>query len=143
MIQNEKIFTGLTKKGPMAKIFIGGAPRLFGNREMRILMRRTKFWLGFLDYIGIGNFVGPEELSKKMGQANIQRKLTEYGRTPEGIRNAQADFGNAQYQGAPQQPSPSSSSIDIPSSSQQSDPIQGFMSDIFGGQLKNAAMLAI
>ena len=142
MLKNEKIFTGLTKKGPMAKIFIGGAPRLFGNREMRILMRRTKFWLGFLDYIGIGNFVGPEELSKKMGQANIQRKLTEYGRTPEGIRNAQADFGNSQYQGETQSSS-SSPSMDTPNSSVQSDPIQGFMSDIFGGQLKNAAMLAL
>jgi hypothetical protein len=146
MLKNEKIFTGLTKKGPMAKIFIGGAPRLFGNREMRILMRRTKFWLGFLDYIGIGNFVGPEELSKKMGQANIERKLTEYGKTPEGIRNAQADFGNSQYQG--EMPSQPSSSMNMPSSSGRPsssgpDPIQGFMSDIFGGQLRNAAMLAI
>jgi len=143
MLKNEKVFTGLSKKGPLSKIFIGGAPRLFGNRQMRILMRKTKFWLGFLDYIGIGNFVGPEELSKKMSESEIQRKLAEYGRTPQGIRNAESDFGNAQYQGAPQQPSPSSSSIDMPSSSQQSDPIQGFMSDIFGGQLKNAAMLAI
>jgi hypothetical protein len=111
---------------------------------MRILMRRTKFWLGFLDYIGIANFVGPDELSKKMGQANIQNKLAEYGRTPEGIRNAQADFGNAQYQGeTSSQSSSSSPSMDMPSSSPQSDPIQGFMSDIFGGQLKNAAMLAL
>jgi len=144
MLKNEKIMTGLTKKGPMAKIFLGGAPRLFGNREMRILMRRTKFWLGFLDYINVGNFVGPEELSKKMGQANIQNKMAEYARTPQGIKNAEADFGNAQYQGdAPSQPSSGSPSMDMPSSSSQSDPIQGFMSDIFGGQLKNAAMLAI
>jgi hypothetical protein len=144
MLKNEKIMTGLTKKGPMAKIFLGGAPRLFGNREMRILMRRTKFWLGFLDYINVGNFVGPEELSKKMGQANVQNKMAEYARTPQGIKNAQDDFGNAQYQGdTPSQSSSGSSSMGTPSSEPQSDPIQGFMSDIFGGQLKNAAMLAL
>jgi hypothetical protein len=141
MLKNEKVFTGLTKKGPLSKIFLGGAPRLFGNREMRILMRRTKFWLGFLDYIGVANFVGPDELAEKMGERNIQRKLDEYSRTPQGIKNAEYDFGNSQYQG--EMTSQSSSSMNMPSSSTDSDPIQGFMSDIFGGQLKNAAMLAI
>lgn len=142
MLKNEKVFANMTKKGPLSKIFIGGAPRLFGNREMRMLMRKTKFWLGFLDYIGVGNFVGPEELSKQMGQENIQRKLEEYGKTPEGVRNAESDFGNAQYQGTTTQ-QPNVPNTSIPSSSTQSDPIQGFMSDIFGGQLKNAAMMAI
>jgi hypothetical protein len=141
LLKNDKVFKGLTKKGPLAQIFLGGVPRLFGNREMRILMRRTKFWLGFLDYIGIGNFVGPDELAEKMGEANVQRKLTEYSKTPQGIRNAESDFGGAQYQG--EMPSQPSSSMNMPSSSAESDPIQGFMSDIFGGQLKNAAMLAI
>ena len=74
-------------------------------------------------------------------EPDIQRKLDEYSRTPQGIKNAEYDFGNSQYQGeTPTQPS---SSMDMPSSSTESDPIQGFMSDIFGGQLKNAAMLAI
>jgi hypothetical protein len=141
LLKNDRVFKGLSKNGTLSKIFLGGAPRLFGNRQMRILMRRTKFWLGFLDYIGIGNFVGPDELAEKMGERNIQRKLDEYSRTPQGIKNAEYDFGNSQYQGeTPTQPS---SSMDMTSSSTESDPIQGFMSDIFGGQLKNAAMLAI
>lgn len=141
MLKNEKLFTGLTKKGPLSKIFLGGAPRLFGNREMRILMRRTKFWLGFLDYLGIANFVGPEELSKKMGDENIRRKMEQYSQTEQGIKNAESDFGNATV--GQTTPNPEPAPTPEPTSSSGTDPIQGFMSDIFGGQLKNMAMLAL
>lgn len=141
MLKNEKVFTGLTKKGPLSKIFLGGAPRLFGNREMRTLMRGTKFWLGFLDFVGVANFVGPDELAKQMGEGNLTKKMGQYSQTQEGKRNAEADFGgantNQNTQSAPQTPPPSSQS------SSGSDPIQGFMSDIFGGQLKNIAMAAL
>jgi hypothetical protein len=143
MLKNEKLFTGLTKKGPLSKIFIGGAPRLFGNREMRMLTRKTKFWLGFLDYIGVANFVGPEELSKVMSQENISRKMAEYGQTPQGIKNAESDFGGASTDQPVQNPvSQSPESAPSPAASNP-DPIQGFMSDIFGGQLKNVALMAI
>ena len=140
LLKNDKVFKGLTKKGPLSKIFLGGAPRLFGNREMRILMRRTKWWLGFLDYIGVANFVGPEELAKQMGDGNIRRKMEEYNQTEEAQSNAEYDFGNAnadqqnQQTGQTQQQRPTQT---------DNDPIQGFLSDIFGGTLKNAAMLAI
>jgi hypothetical protein len=140
LLKNDKVFKGLTKKGPLSKIFLGGAPRLFGNREMRILMRRTKWWLGFLDYIGVANFVGPEELAKQMGDGNIRRKMEEYNQTEEAQSNAEYDFGNEnvnqqnQQTGQTQQQTPTQTG---------NDPIQGFLSDIFGGTLKNAAMLAI
>lgn len=133
-LKDDKVFSGLTKKGPLAKIFIGGAPRLFGNREMRILMRRTKWWLGFLDYIGVGNFVGPDELAKKMGEQNVINKMEDYNKTEQARRNAEYDFGNESYGDT------GSSSTSSQSQSQgttQQDPIQGFMSDIFGGQMKN------
>ena len=117
MLKNEKVFAGLSKKGPLSKIFIGGAPRLFGNRQMRMLMRKTKFWLGFLDYIGIGNFVGPEELSKKMSEAEIQRKLAEYGRHLKELEMLSQILEMLNIKELPQQPSPSSSSINMPSSS--------------------------
>jgi hypothetical protein len=139
ILKNEKIFTGLTKKGPMAKIFIGGAPRLFGNREMRILMRRTKWWLGLLDYIGVANFVGPDELARQMGEGNLLRKMDQYNQTPEAKRNAESDFGGAE---AGQDGNSSGSSFERETSSNQ-DPIQGWLSNVFGGQLRNAAMLAI
>ena len=140
MLKNEKIFTGLTKKGPMSKIFLGGAPRLFGNREMRILMRKTKWWLGFLDYIGIGNFVGPKELQGQLGKDELMKKMNQYNRTDEAQRNAESDFpGNigGNSNGGSSTPRAGSST---PSTG---DPFQGFFSDIFGGKLKDAAMLAI
>lgn len=140
MLKNDKVFKGLTKKGPLSKIFIGGAPRLFGNREMRILMRRTKWWLGFLDYIGVANFVGPDELAAKMGEQNVINKMNGYNKTEEARRNAEYDFGTENYgesRGGSTQPQTQSQGAP------QQDPIQGFMSDIFGGQLKNAAMLAL
>lgn len=140
LLKNDKVFKGLTKKGPLSKIFLGGAPRLFGNREMRILMRRTKWWLGFLDYIGVANFVGPDELARQMGDGNVRRKMEEYNQTQEAQSNAEYDFGNEnvnqqnQQTGQTQQQRPTQT---------DDDPIQGFLSDIFGGTLKNAAMMAI
>jgi len=140
ILKNEKVFTGLTKKGPLSKIFLGGAPRLFGNREMRILMRRTKWWLGFLDYIGVANFVGPDELAQKMGESNVINKMNEYNQTDEAKRYAESDFGGATTDGGS---STGQQTNQTPQGSSTQDPIQGFLSDIFGGTLKNAAMLAI
>jgi hypothetical protein len=94
LLKDEKIFSGLTKKGPLANIFLGGAPRLFGNRRMRILMRQTKWWLGFLDYIGVANFVGPDELSSKMSESEIAKKMNDYNQTPEAKKYAEEDFGS-------------------------------------------------
>jgi hypothetical protein len=140
ILKNEKVFTGLTKKGPLSKIFLGGAPRLFGNREMRILMRRTKWWLGFLDYIGVANFVGPDELAQKIGESNVINKMNEYNQTEDAKRYAESDFGGATTDGGS---SSGQQTNQTPQGSSTQDPIQGFLSDIFGGQLKNAAMLAL
>jgi hypothetical protein len=140
ILKNEKIFTGLTKKGPMSKIFLGGAPRLLGNREMRILMRKTKWWLGFLDYIGIGNFVGPEELQGQLGKDELIKKMNQYNRTDEAQRNAESDFPSNVDSNKNSGGFAPTGGMLTPSTG---DPFQGFLSDIFGGNLKNAAMLAI
>jgi hypothetical protein len=139
LLKDEKLFKGLTKKGPLTNIFIGGAPRLFGDRRMRILMRQTKWWLGFLDYIGVANFVGPDELAAKMGEEGVRQKMEEYNKTPQARQNATEDFGN---QSTTQQQSNSQSQTNTQSSS-GTDPIQGMMQNIFGGQLKNAALMAL
>jgi Sec-independent protein translocase protein TatA len=61
----------------------GGIPagigRLWGNRGTRGLMRRTKWYLGLLDFLGIGNFVGPEELEQNVD--NLDKKVEEYSKT--------------------------------------------------------------
>jgi hypothetical protein len=151
MLQNflktEKIASGLAKKGPLANIFLGGAPRLFGNRRMRILMRQTKWWLGFLDYIGVANFVGPDELAAKMSESEITQKMNQYNQTPEAKKYAEEDFGSetasqeeidnfisGRQQGKTSQTAPSSGG---------GDALSGFMGKIFGGELKTALLTAL
>lgn len=63
--------------------FNAGVPRIFGgNPATRSLMRRTKFYAGFLDWLGIANFVGPDELEEKYGEG-ISKKYEEYVQLPE------------------------------------------------------------
>jgi hypothetical protein len=151
MLQNflktEKIASGLAKKGPLANIFLGGAPRLFGNRRMRILMRQTKWWLGFLDYINVANFIGPDELASKMSESEITQKMNQYNQTPEAKKYAEEDFGSetasqeeidnfisGRQQGKTSQTAPSSGG---------GDALSGFMGKIFGGELKTALLTAL
>jgi hypothetical protein len=56
-------------------------------------MGQTKWWLGFLDYIGIGNFVGPEELSNQMGETQMLKKIEQYNQTPQALENFDDQFG--------------------------------------------------
>jgi hypothetical protein len=71
---------------------MSGMPRLFGNKATRSLMRRTKFWTGFLDYIGLGNFVGPDETIRQMGPKEFNEKMEEYARTAGAKQNWEDDF---------------------------------------------------
>jgi hypothetical protein len=152
LLKDEKIFSGLAKKGPLANIFLGGAPRLFGNRRMRILMRQTKWWLGFLDYIGVANFVGPDELGTKMSESEIAQKMNQYNQTPEAKKNAEEDFGSE----TTSKEEISQQEIDdfianrnkgkttqTTNSSGGGDVLSNFMGKIFGGELKTALLTAL
>jgi hypothetical protein len=92
------IFSGYrTTKGFFSwKTVFGGLPQLMGrNRSVRALMRQTKWWLGFLDWMGIANFVGPDELSDQIGEDEMQKKMQAYNGTDEAQQNFQDDFGQA------------------------------------------------
>lgn len=107
----------------------GGMPRLFGNRSTRALMRRTKWYLGFLDFLGLGNFVGPEELENAI--PNLEQKVADYNQTSEAQKNIEQDFGND----SAQQPSPppiSSSTIPSSSSKSSSDGLGDFFKSVLG-----------
>jgi hypothetical protein len=140
-LKTEKIASGLAKKGPLANIFLGGAPRLFGNRRMRILMRQTKWWLGFLDYIGVANFVGPDELLNQMSEEEIKQKMGEYNQTSEAGQYAREDFGNSTADNTSTNNTTTQS--EPQSSDSGTDPIQSIFKTLFGNKLKNAAMFAI
>ena len=100
----------------------------FRNRNLMALMRRTKFYAGLLDYIGVANFVGPEELSKQMGEENLRNKITEYSNTEQGKQNWSEDMSSVN----PEQPQTNVQTQ--PSSSKQNDGIEG---DPFANMLKN------
>ena len=75
---------------------MSGVPRLFGNKATRSLMRRTKFWAAFLDYIGVANFVGPDELINKIGEEEFNNQMNSYSQTKEAQQNWQDDFSGVE-----------------------------------------------
>lgn len=137
--------TGLFRKyrnpemGITSKYIFGGMPQLMGNRSVRSLMRRSKWWLGFLDWVGLGNWVGPEEIAKKMGDEEFMRKMQEYNQTPQARQNFNDQFqdGNVISQ---QEIIPSKQSV--PQVDTQ-DPLQKWFQGLFSGNLQNAALLAL
>lgn len=94
----------LSKPGIFQRILYGGGlgfgkfTDLFGKSTLRtrILMGQTKFYLGFLDYLGIGNFIGPEELSKSMGNQEMLSSMKTYESTTNGQQDLKDEFGNPQ-----------------------------------------------
>ena len=76
------------------KYAIGGVGRVWGNRSTRSLMRRTKWYLRFLDYIGVHNFIGPDQLDTSMGSQNVITKMNEFVNTPESTQAYNEDMSN-------------------------------------------------
>jgi hypothetical protein len=90
---------GLGNASFMSK-FRGGVPRLFGNRATRSLMGRTKWYLRLLDFLGIANFIGPEELIQKYD--DLDSKVEQFNKTPEGQKAWDDEFGSVLNQQTPQ-----------------------------------------
>ena len=103
------------------------------NRQLSILLGKTKFWLGFLDSMGLGNFVGPEELAQQMGSSNMDAKMEQYMNTPEAQQNWTSEMGNIPSETTPTTPpsSPTSGTKGV-------DPINSIISTLLGGALKTA-----
>lgn len=123
-------FGGQTTKGlkGIANWKLGGVPRLFGNRAVRSLMIRTKFWAGFLDYIGVANFVGPDETINKMGKDAFDQAMNDYSQSAEGQKNWRDDFSNVDD---PQQSQPTQRQTQTKTQSQD------ILSDLLFGPLDN------
>lgn len=85
---DSKVFKNFKPENPsfLAKHFWGGVTfNILGrNRDLVSLMRRTKWYAGLLDYMGFGNFVGPDEVIKKLGDEKANQKFQEYVKTPKG-----------------------------------------------------------
>lgn len=106
------LFTGYrTATGALSwKSVFRGMPQLMGrNASVRALMRQTKWWAGFLDWMNVANFVGPDELAAKIGDSEMQQKMNEYNKTADAQQNFQSDFGQAI--GGGQEPSKGTESV--------------------------------
>jgi hypothetical protein len=133
----------ITKPGFFSQVFFGGIPRLFRSAEgrgIKILMGKTKFWLGFLDYLGIGNFIGPEELSRKLGGDDVlANKMEDYQKTPEAKEYYNEDFKDSDTQQTSTPPPAADTTSDVETTG--NDPLQSFLQRLFKGTAENAAFL--
>jgi len=127
-----RTYGGQTAKGlkGIANWKLGGVPRLMGNRAVRSLMIRTKFWAGFLDYIGVANFVGPDEYINKVGEESFNQSMNDYVKTPEAEKYWGDDFSGTQQQ------SPETQTSDKSTTSSKSSPGQDILSDLLFGPLE-------
>lgn len=126
-------FGGASAKGlkGMAKYKASGMPRLFGNKATRSLMRRTKFWAGFLDWLGVANFVGPEELKAQMG-SEFEKKMGEYSNTSEAEQNWNDEFGDVQNEPEVQQTQDTETQS---TTSKTQDMTKNFITDLIFGPI--------
>jgi hypothetical protein len=99
------------------------------------MMQQTKWWLGFLDYIGIGNWVGAEEVVKKLGsEAEMMKSMENYQKTPEARQYYKESFKEGESM------DPISSTADSVKQSVSSDNVEGeplakFLRNLLMGQL--------
>ncbi len=133
MLKREKFLDPniLSKPNILQRILYGGGfglgkfADLYGKSSLRtrILLGRTKFYAGFLDKLGLGNWVGPEELENMIGKDEMIEKMAEYERTPEAQEYLKSEF-----------PEPEETELKTtPSTSLTSDPIAGFMDILIKG----------
>ncbi len=133
MLKREKFLDPaiLSKPNFLGKLFYGGGfglgrvTDIFGksNLPVRILIGKTKFYAGFLDHLGLGNWVGPEELEDMIGKDEMMEKMAEYERTPEAQEYLKSEF-----------PEPEETESKTTSStSLMSDPVAGFMDILIKG----------
>lgn len=74
------------------------------NRQLSRMLGNTKFYLGLLDTIGIGNFVGPDELIAKMGEENFNKEMEKYMQTPEAKKYWESEMSNIPSDGQTSEP---------------------------------------
>jgi hypothetical protein len=125
---------GLANSSFMSKVR-GGVPRLFGNRATRSLMGRTKWYLRLLDFLGIANFVGPDELMQKY--SDLEEKVNQFNQTPEGQKSWSDDFGGV-VGGEPTPVTPVASTPSSPVAPIGGDFIGDTLKSMFGTAVKAA-----
>jgi hypothetical protein len=127
------LFKGYKAVNPSlwSKYVRGGMPRLWGNRSTRALMRKTKWYAGLLDWMGIGNFVGPDELTAKFGEEETAKLVDQYNQTPEANEYWMDEFGNVQSK-TPETMEPMDTNIGTKKGDPSSEPFMNAFKIFFG-----------
>ena len=139
------LFTGYRTANKVLswKNIFGGMPQLIGrNKSVRALMRKSKWWLGFLDYVGIGNFVGPDELLSKVGEEKMVSEMENYNKTEEAKKYAADEYGGAEISQDEVQ-SKSTQSSSQSSGGQDSNPLSDFFKSIFTNQVLKTGLAVV
>lgn len=132
-------FRGFEGQAVGWKHFWAGMPQIFGNRSTRALMTKTKWYLGLLDWMNLGNWVGPNELTKTMTEEELMKQMQLYNATPQAKQYLQDDFGQntitpqTQMMSAPQQ-------IVVQPKPQENNFIQDLFQNMISGRLLAAAI---
>lgn len=124
------------KKQGVWRTIMGGMPRIWGNRERRSLMNRTKFYAGLLDYLGITSFKNVEDVAKDMGEDEFNRKMGEYSQTPQGEQYLYDDLSSYEDETTSQQPSYDN----VGSTSSKGDRTKDAITDFIFGPLMGSAI---
>ena len=125
-------FGGASAKGlkGMKNYKMSGMPRLFGNKAVRSLVTRTKFWAGFLDWLGVANFVGPDELKAQMG-SEFDNQFNKYSQSEQAQKNWDTEFGGADVD----EPTTTDTSSEPSMASKTEDMGKSFLRDLIFGPL--------
>ena len=120
----------VSKDVPLWNKFMAGSPRLFGgNPATRSLMRRSKWYLGLLDTLGIADTkTTPDELVSKY--PNIEDKIKQYNNTEKAQLNWSKDFGSEGVPTPQTKPEEEVSSF-VDGMKKQMDPIDLLFKGIF------------
>lgn len=90
-------FKYMKSNAPLWEKLNAGSFRIFGgNPATRSLMRRSKWYLGFLDKLGLANTVGPEEIESKV--PDFESKLDEYNNSDVAQKNMAQDISNSNFE---------------------------------------------
>lgn len=99
--ETKGVFSGYrTTKGFLTpKTIFGGLPQLMGrNKSVRALVRQSKWWLGFLDFVGIGDWVDPDEAESILGGKDaLLKEMEKYNMTSTAEEYFSDEFGGELY----------------------------------------------
>ena len=131
------------------KTMWAGMPQLLNtNASMRALVRKTKWYMGLLDTLGIGHFVEPDELKKKMGDQKFQDAISKYNSTAQAQDNMKFDFGSGDAAAATTGAATTgaattgAATTGAATTGAAADPIQGLFKSLFGAAVKDVMTVA-